>query len=1598
MRRPFNFSWLLALVAGIILLSGVRSVYAQQTPAAKRQGVAHQAPIEVTLTAPTSLALHQPLQLTVDVMPLIDTSEVELIWVLPDGVTLLDGPVEENLGTMHANQTTTLARQIRIDTPGIHRIGVHAGFQPNAAVRFGDASVLYFTVDERGGSISKTDPQRAARLKERIPVGPDASVVVAADATPNATSAFCVDIIGRFTRKDKVFNGTTYDTIVIPVTGAVVEIWEDDVIFDDHYGTIMPDEQGNFAWTSCADDGLFGGAMEYYVKVVAKADGAIDEYVVEVESAPPLFIDLPDIPLIYSDPIYSFESERLSIDDVGTLDFGTMEVDEEKSAPLNIAETIFKAWKLWNDTDGDPNRVKFDDVDVYWSAGGGHGTYYVGILDNLYIQGEEPDEWDDSTIIHEWTHFADDKWGCDGTPIFESHTGFGLVDSELAWGEGYPDFYQSVVRSTLGQPFADHYIDLDELDMCGVCIDIENWHIDFPNELHINNEISNAAALWDLFDANNEGLDTVTMPGGHDFFGKVFISSNFTDFNIGLCDFRHYFMSWQGLGGPTDAAVAAAITQNTNFSDIFTTSAAVAAQQGTAQTTQIAAHNADAATTQTTAQNALATTTDFRWWQRVAYLIDNSASMAGDRLNAIKTVLSEQVDDLFAEHPKGVEFRIDTFNNASPTNQTLLSGQFFPNDIKPTIAAIAPIADPDTLCPVETFGALKQTVANQSNLDVWTFTDNVPTPTLAPLENFRAELVNRDISASFAILQNFGGAPCSPPPPNPQIRTRQLQFQRQWLFTAGNAPTEPDNSIVPYLLTAQATGGQFLFVEQNQMESAAQILQAQLSHNAGAGRWSDYVSLHSTYRYDELPSWEYEWIDGATVGTALPDRPGGLASEGYIDVQLPEPFTFYSRPVTIAHVYENGYLTFNDEFGEASANTQLPSPGGSPPNGALYPYWDDLEWAIILVAAQPDAPQEDVFGTIYTAQVDDWYVIEYERYWSETSMENTETFEVLLNLETGEIRYQYDTINHDVGSATIGLESWSDFNPIDGVQVGFNDANAASSGMGYRFIPVPPQPSKLYSVSVDSTMESIGFLLTGYSGDIAPIVVRPPGGQPVACNSAGVLCINVGKVQYVQVNVEDRTGVWTVEVTPGASGSGTYSFSSMAAGLLPANSPSDRTLPSFHATALLLNLGQPVDNNRVDAQLLTPANTALSQPFVFYDDGAHGDGAAGDGIFGSDPVLPQQSGTGYLWIEGELDGEPFRRVEPKPFSFQPIRLDGPAEVPALEAKTVIPFTLYNDDDFDHVFEIDVQVPQGWRGELDQSGSTTVTVGAGMSVTFPVAVWMGMTDQEALAQPTGASGTVNVAAIEAEQGALYDSATVQVTRRRPPAQIEIHTTFPFLQVNSSDVIHFKVIDEQNGAVVDGTELALSTTLGSLPATVTTINGIASAEFTAGNQTGIATITAQTVDGVSAQSLNSVSASTTVTITPPIVETILLSATATSLPADGESTTQLRATVLDGIGAPVPNQEVQIGVEGGGDQDGGNGHGMVNGSEVISGKTNANGEFVVTFTSGVVAGPVGVRAGLMNNGVAVREARIELNLLDADVDTTIYFPIIKLHRPN
>ena len=280
-------------------------------------------------------------------------------------------------------------------------------------------------------------------------------------------------------------------------------------------------------------------------------------------------------------------------------------------APIfNIADSIYWAWKYWNNNLG--NGAPFFDrgVTVFWERGSkAKGSFYSSARTTLVIADDasSADEWDDSVIMHEWGHFADHQFSCNQNPG-GPHTlpGFnnGPNGDKLSWGEGFPDYYQSAARTIMpGSGFTSYYI-----DVTGPTVDFEA----LPGTASPLNEGAVAALLWDFLDTANDGSDSVSH-------GQARIQKAFTDPGFqanAQCNMARFLTVWKNLSFPTDAATAATVVQNVNIANPF----AVAA----AQPQLLKQRRRPPAPTTIDA----AAPNDYRWWDHVTMTIDNSSSMA----------------------------------------------------------------------------------------------------------------------------------------------------------------------------------------------------------------------------------------------------------------------------------------------------------------------------------------------------------------------------------------------------------------------------------------------------------------------------------------------------------------------------------------------------------------------------------------------------------------------------------------------------------------------------------------------------------------------------------------------------------------------------------------------------------------------------------------------------------------------------------------------------------------------------------------------------------------------------------------------------------
>lgn len=1488
-------------------------------------------------------------QLALSATPLIDAPALQVRWEV--GIAqMMDGPPAETLGAVAAEGVAEQTRTVLLPGAGHYRLMAVVTYLPYAGAQYGAATTLFAIVGAQGiVTLTTRDPDAVSPMHSIMPAEVIELTPQAAIAGVNATDDDdpCFDVVGNISREDRINTQSgQLPPVRVPVRNALVELWEEDLFFDDNYGEMVTDLNGNYGFSFCDDDGIFDDDLELYISLRAEL------YLGDMSA-----VEVTDYGVI--EETYEYESEIIESDGGSyTVNFA---LDATQSGIFNIADALLDGYIVWNRSGGavSDSQSFEDQAEAMWEAGSDEQTAYHGdVYDEITVANG--DEWDDAVILHEWGHMADDKYSCDDSTGAPHNMLEYLADPEQAWGEGYPDYFQSAVRSAVGAIDGNFYINADAAGNNIGFIDLE---LNPVNALP-NIESAIASMLWDLADSANDGQDMSGM--GHAVLQRVYTHPIFESNGTvdDTCTVFQYLLAWKDLGMPTDAATAASITQNIGSTTPF--GLEVAANAAMVQSTAVQ----DASAT-----NGAVTAEDYIWWQKVTMVADNSASMAGDKLDAVKTVMAEQVNDL-QDPEKGVEFDLYTFNNTQPGSQKVVQGRFYADAILPSIQGLTTTPPGGEPCKVNAFNALADSIQERHNAQVWLYTDGETMPGPG-VEAMQQMLTTRGLQSSFVLM---GG--CSAPPDTPQATYATVKHSFIGKALSGEQPS----GIVPYLLTAIATGGNFLFVDESQLSDAGDILRAQLSHSAGAGRWSDYVSNTATYSWDKMTRWEYEWV----TPSAQDFR--GEAVDNPLEIAIP-PVTVYGRSYDTLGVEGDGYI-------------QMGVAGNGPTPFAEKHYLNllkgDLTWEVILTAITTDnAPNAggNYNQDVYATERGEWVVITVE---GTRFVNEPRAYQALINKNTGEIRYQYkDVPAGDSGIAVIGTKAVSPViaNSTE-VVVSNKDDAGAQAGRGYKFTPMPPQPSKTFTVPVDGLMDGVGFLLTGYSGSFSYLKVTAPDGTQVDCNQPGTLCLHLGLVQYVQTNVNGRTGDWHVEVTPGMSGEGTFSLSAMGASAIKVESPSRRRLALGQPTPLLVNLGAPAEGNQATVWFQRPDGTQMGEPFTLFDDGAHGDGAAGDGKFGLGDFMPPGEGVAYLWLSAKVQGTQLQRSDPVPYHFQLFDVVGPETMPYFGTGALgIDYTMTNMEAGTRCFSPSAQMPDGWNGTWELSAQEEllgICLNPNQSATRRLNVTPTSLQDPA---PSGSTGEVIVTLREVERGELADSAATMLTRYNAPAKIVFgeDTAAKYLRPNGSDTASLLVgvFDEQGFPVIDGTLVELSTTLGTVtPAQGGTVNGRLHVMLTAGDTTGDAVVTAH----VGALATNS-----TVRIRAAQPEMLEFEVTPGDLRE--QSSASLIATVLDPWGDPVANQIIRIGVED--DDDSGAAiaaageqatTASIQRSEVVTLTTNAQGEVVATYAKPATAsGRVMVRAELLfDEGTGLHVVREERRIIVLNASglyvRNVYLPVI------
>jgi len=218
----------------------------------------------------------------------------------------------------------------------------------------------------------------------------------------------------------------------------------------------------------------------------------------------------------------------------------------------------------------------------------------------------------------------------------------------------------------------------------------------------------------------------------------------------------------------------------------------------------------------------------------------------------------------------------------------------------------------------------------------------------------------------------------------------------------------------------------------------------------------------------------YDWVEISGVGTPL-----NFDDDDSLTVSLPFTFNFYGEAKNSVKISSNGYLTFGIDGADYS-NDPIPDPDD--PNDYIGPFWDDLN------------PTQGGQVYYYYDEDNNRFIVEWKEvphYYNSGSY----TFEAILYPD-GHMLYQYNTMDGDLTSATVGIENGDG---SDGLEVVYNasyvhDGLAVWLGLNLGWLTEDPASG---TVEVGESMD-VGLVFntaemdTGQYGAIVRVMSNDP--------------------------------------------------------------------------------------------------------------------------------------------------------------------------------------------------------------------------------------------------------------------------------------------------------------------------------------------------------------------------------------------------------------------------------------------------------------------------------------------------------------------------
>ncbi len=250
-----------------------------------------------------------------------------------------------------------------------------------------------------------------------------------------------------------------------------------------------------------------------------------------------------------------------------TINLGTSYPEGDSTAAMNIYDVLFQGW-----TKIPGNKPWAHDLKVFWEPGympPDSVTAYYPDTETIHLIGAIPktDEWDDDVILHEMGHWLHDIYGIIPANRVGKHKwthAYPRVDQRgTAYTEGWATFYAAyaesgyVLNPSLQQHFVNTYGGLGgNRRSYYACVEDPWDHNKAPRDSVTKlewgnyNEGSVCAALWDIYDGNNEPYDLANCPEHYDPLrdnltnGILNIWKTFADDWFEIDTFSFFLLRW----------------------------------------------------------------------------------------------------------------------------------------------------------------------------------------------------------------------------------------------------------------------------------------------------------------------------------------------------------------------------------------------------------------------------------------------------------------------------------------------------------------------------------------------------------------------------------------------------------------------------------------------------------------------------------------------------------------------------------------------------------------------------------------------------------------------------------------------------------------------------------------------------------------------------------------------------------------------------------------------------------------------------------------------------------------------------------------------